>query len=155
MLTIIGLVTPAVSQAAADTISASDMRLAVETALATNVVRAEVGLDTLILDPSLFLLAYQKAIAMAARGEYGHVISDGVTLDTLLDRQAVSYYAAGENLAFGYESAEAVTAGWLESPVHAANIKNSHYTHLGVAALPMVKDGVTGYVFVQIVVGKD
>lgn len=155
MLTILFSITPAVSQAAADTVSAPDLRLAVETALATNIVRSEVGLETLILDPSLFLLAYQKATAMAARGEYGHVISDGVTLETLLGRQSIRYLAAGENLAFGYESAEAVTDGWLASPVHAANIQNQDYTHVGVAALPMVKDGVTGYVFVQIFVGRD
>ena len=44
----------------------------------------------------------------------------------------ISYRTAGENIAKGYQSPEAVVRGWMNSPGHRANILNSSYTHIGV-----------------------
>ena len=46
----------------------------------------------------------------------------------------------GENVAFGYDSAEDVLAAWLNNPSHKALIENPHYTHFGVS----VDTGKTG-----------
>ena len=44
----------------------------------------------------------------------------------------VSYRTAGENIAMGYSSAQAVMNGWMNSSGHRANILNSAYTRIGV-----------------------
>ena len=41
--------------------------------------------------------------------------------------------SVGENVAYGYHSAEAVMNGWLGSDGHRTNIENSKYTHIGIA----------------------
>lgn len=51
------------------------------------------------------------------------------------DRMAVegyAYGAAGENVAAGYRSAEAVMQGWLGSTGHCNNIMNPNFTELGL-----------------------
>ena len=56
----------------------------------------------------------------------------------LEDRLAAAEYrwqAAGENLAFGQQSAAAVVAGWMQSPGHRANILHATFTEMGVAYL--------------------
>ena len=40
----------------------------------------------------------------------------------------------GENIAYGYASADAVMQGWLNSPGHRSNIENSSYRAIGVGA---------------------
>ena len=41
---------------------------------------------------------------------------------------------AGENVAYGYTSADAVMKGWMGSPGHRANIVKKRYRLLGVGA---------------------
>ena len=48
----------------------------------------------------------------------------------------ISYRTAGENIAKGYASPEAVVNAWMNSPGHRANILNSTYTHIGVGYVP-------------------
>ena len=42
------------------------------------------------------------------------------------------FTAAGENIAKGYRSAEAVHRGWLDSPGHRKNRLNPSYTRVGI-----------------------
>ena len=44
--------------------------------------------------------------------------------------------AVGENIAAGAVSADQMMAMWMRSPGHRANILNSRFTHIGVAAAP-------------------
>ena len=44
----------------------------------------------------------------------------------------ISYRSAGENIAKGYATPEAVVKGWMNSPGHRANILNKSFTHIGV-----------------------
>jgi len=44
-----------------------------------------------------------------------------------------SYFAWGENIAFGYTSAVDVVRAWLDSPTHRRNIFNPHFTETGVS----------------------
>lgn len=39
----------------------------------------------------------------------------------------------GENVAYGFHSAQGVVSGWLNSEAHRAIIENSEYTHFGIA----------------------
>src|SRR6202011_366502 len=40
----------------------------------------------------------------------------------------------GENIAYGYSSADAVMTAWLNSPGHRANIENASFAVIGVGA---------------------
>ena len=50
----------------------------------------------------------------------------------MLSSFGISYRAAGENIAIGYATPEAVVNAWMNSPGHRANILNPSYTQLGV-----------------------
>ena len=41
--------------------------------------------------------------------------------------------SVGENVAFGYSSAEGVFSGWLKSESHKRVIENPYYTHFGIS----------------------
>mgnify|MGYP000966070924 FL=1 len=51
---------------------------------------------------------------------------------SLLDQYGISYKTAGENIAMGYTTPEAVVTGWMNSPGHRANILNASFTQIGV-----------------------
>ena len=44
----------------------------------------------------------------------------------------LSYRTAGENIAKGYASPQAVVNGWMNSSGHRANILNVSYTQIGI-----------------------
>ena len=44
----------------------------------------------------------------------------------------ITYRTAGENIAYGYATPEAVVTAWMNSDGHRANILNGSYTRLGV-----------------------
>ena len=44
----------------------------------------------------------------------------------------LSYRTAGENIARGYATPQAVVNGWMNSSGHRANILNAGYTQIGV-----------------------
>ena len=44
----------------------------------------------------------------------------------------LSYRSAGENIAYGYRTPQAVVNGWMNSSGHRANILNASYTKIGV-----------------------
>ncbi len=41
--------------------------------------------------------------------------------------------SVGENVAYGYTTAESVVKSWLKSPEHKAIIENPHFTHFGIS----------------------
>ena len=66
---------------------------------------------------------------------FEHTAADGRTVGDRL--RALGYQrgfnaSAGENIAYGPESAEEVVAGWLASPGHCANIMDARFQHIGV-----------------------
>jgi uncharacterized protein YkwD len=83
-------------------------------------------------DPQLRCAARLHSADMAMRGFFAHDNPDG---ESFVDRVGKTEYAgspAGENIALGYSSPEAVMDGWMDSPGHCANIMNPNYDHLGV-----------------------
>ena len=44
----------------------------------------------------------------------------------------ITYSYAGENIAMGYSTPEAVVRAWMQSPGHRANILSAHFTSIGV-----------------------
>ena len=50
---------------------------------------------------------------------------------TLMDQ--ADAIAVGENVAYGYSSAQGVVNGWLNSSSHRKVIENPNYTHFGIS----------------------
>ena len=93
-----------------------------------NTHRFELGLEELIKEPNLSThLAAQHCNYMIEMGRISH---DGFTdrARILTDNGA---QAVGENVAFGYSSAQGVFNGWLNSSQH-KDIIEGNYNHIGV-----------------------
>jgi len=50
----------------------------------------------------------------------------------MMQNAGISYRSAGENIARGQKTAEAVMKGWMNSPDHRSNILGSGYTKMGI-----------------------
>lgn len=99
-----------------------------------NEERAKEGLGALRVDDTL-----QKA-AQARAGElvqqFSHTRPDGTSCFTVLNEYGVSgYSSAGENIAMGYATPEAVMIGWMNSPGHRANILTPSFDTIAVGCV--------------------
>jgi uncharacterized protein YkwD len=96
----------------------------------------------LVPDGRLHEAAQLHADDMHANGFMGHVGSDGSDVGERVARQGYAWSTVGENVAAGYATPDAVTAAWLASPGHCANVMRGSYAHLGL--------GRTGGLWVQV-----
>jgi uncharacterized protein YkwD len=87
----------------------------------------------LVAAPALMAAASLHSLDMAARGSLGHDGSDGSSSGERITRAGYEWRAAGENVAAGQRDAEAVVAGWLESPGHCATLMDARFTETGIA----------------------
>ncbi|HEY5833653.1 CAP domain-containing protein [Streptomyces sp.] len=96
-----------------------------------NQERAAAGCSPLTASSALERLAQDFTEDMAARDFFDHTDPDG---DTPWDRAAQLGITnlGGENIARGQADAQAVTAAWMNSPGHRANILDCDYRTLGV-----------------------
>ena len=103
----------------------------------TNAERTRAGLAVFRINARLGEAARIQAEQIAAAGRLDHVVRDAryPRLEDRLDAAEYRWQAAGENLAFGQQSAAAVVAGWMQSPGHRANILHAAFTEMGVAYL--------------------
>jgi uncharacterized protein YkwD len=69
---------------------------------------------------------------MVERRYFSHTDPEGRGLPDRLAAARISFRMAGENIAFGYADAGDVLDGWLNSPLHRANIENCAFTHQGL-----------------------
>jgi uncharacterized protein YkwD len=70
---------------------------------------------------------------MAAHSMFEHRGTDGSTPAERATRAGYVWRSVGENIAAGAADAESVTAGWLDSPGHCANIMSPAFTEMGIA----------------------
>lgn len=99
-----------------------------------NEIRVANGLNTLRYDASLEASADVRADELTAR--FSHTRPDGSDWYTV--NPDLMY---GENLADGYNTADAVVNAWMASPEHKANILKSDFTTVAVSTA--VKNGKT------------
>jgi uncharacterized protein YkwD len=95
-----------------------------EAALAAwhNRLRARAGLPPLKPSAELTAAAQRHARDMAAQRRMRHRGSDGTTPFERMTQAGYVYRAAGENVAHGQPSVDAVMAAWWRSPPHRSNI---------------------------------
>ena len=104
-----------------------------EVAHLTNVVREEVGQEPLSLLSSLNVPAQVRAVETMTL--FAHQRPDGSNWYTVLDEAGLTYRRAGENIAAGYASPQAVVTAWKESAGHYGNMIDSSFSHIGVGYL--------------------
>ena len=99
----------------------------------TNVARSVKGLNGLNLNEKLNRAAELKLADMFTNQYWDHNSPSGVTPWKWLGDAGYQYYAAGENLAKDFASADAVISAWLDSTEHRKNVMSETYTDVGFA----------------------
>lgn len=107
---------------------------ALETRVAelVNEQRAAYGLPALTLSQTLCDGARLKSQDMLQNGYFSHESPTYGTPFAMMQSLGITYRAAGENIAMGYSTAEAVMNAWMNSEGHRANILSESYTQIGV-----------------------
>ena len=95
-----------------------------------NEERAKEGLAPLTMDAKLSDAALIRA--KETQISFSHTRPNGTSFSTVLAESGISYRGAGENIAYGQQTPEAVVTAWMNSPGHRANIMNASYTTIGV-----------------------
>ena len=103
-----------------------------------NARRAAAGLSALSSDWQLARVARYKSQDMHDRGYFSHTSPTYGSPFDMMRAFGISYRTAGENIARGYQTPQAVVEGWMNSPGHRANILNASFTRIGVG---YVSDG--------------
>lgn len=103
-----------------------------------NKYRAENGLQPLTLNTKLSQVARMKSQDMKDKGYFSHTSPTYGSPFDMMKQFGISYRTAGENIAMGQRTPEAVMQAWMNSDGHRANILNASYTQIGVG---YVEDG--------------
>ncbi|MEU6666914.1 CAP domain-containing protein [Streptomyces sp. NPDC046727] len=94
--------------------------------------RAKAGCRPLTLNSTLTKAAQAHSADMAAHQNMSHTGSDGSSPGDRITRAGYTWSSYGENVAYGYSTAQQVMAGWMSSPGHRANILNCGFQEIGV-----------------------
>ncbi|MCC5813482.1 MAG: CAP domain-containing protein, partial [Leptospira sp.] len=95
--------------------------------------RASVGCGALEeQNIGLSAVALAHSQDMRNNNKLSHDSSDGTTFGQRIRNAGISYSSAGENIAQGQRSGQAVFNSWLNSTGHRTNMENCNYTHHGV-----------------------
>jgi len=118
----------------------------------TNTQRAENGnLPALAENTTLDDIAQIRLDDMFAKQYFAHVSPASSSAITVAQAVGYDYLTLGENLALGdFEGDQGVLTAWMNSPGHRANILDTHYTQLGVAARSGDFDGAKVWIAVQV-----
>ena len=97
-----------------------------------NAERASHGLPALSIRADLCQYARVKSQDMHDSGYFSHTSPNYGSPFDMMKSFGITYSHAGENIAMGYSTPEAVVSAWMNSEGHRANILSASYTELGV-----------------------
>ena len=97
-----------------------------------NEIRRQNGLGELTASAELSHVARLKSQDMHDKGYFDHTSPTYGSAFDMLRSFGISYRTAGENIAYGYSTPQAVVDAWMNSSGHRANILNASYTQIGV-----------------------
>ena len=112
-----------------------------------NEIRRENGLNPLTANWELSRVARYKSQDMADNRYFSHTSPTYGSPFQMIKAFGLSYRTAGENIAMGYSTPQAVVDGWMNSSGHRANILNASYTQIGVGYV------VQGHYWTQMFIG--
>lgn len=98
-----------------------------------NKARTNVGLPALNINSNLNQSALLKAQDMMSKQYFAHNSPEGVEPWYWFEKVGYTYVWAGENLALGFETNEAVHEAWMNSEGHRENILKPNFDEIGVA----------------------
>ena len=94
--------------------------------------RTQNGLSPLTANWELSRVARHKSQDMADNRYFSHTSPTYGTPFQMIRAFGLSFRTAGENIAYGQKTPQAVVNTWMNSSGHRANILNSSYTQIGV-----------------------
>ena len=97
-----------------------------------NVIRRENGLGELSVNWELSRVARYKSQDMSDKRYFSHTSPTYGSPFQMMKAFGITYRHAGENIAYGYSSPQAVVNGWMNSEGHRKNILNPNFTQIGV-----------------------
>lgn len=97
-----------------------------------NEIRTQNGLNKLKTDWELSRVARYKSQDMKDNNYFSHTSPVYGSPFEMIKNFGISYKSAGENIAKGQKTPQAVVNGWMNSSGHRANILNKSYTKIGV-----------------------
>jgi hypothetical protein len=116
----------------------------------TNRHRAEANLPPLTLNAKLSSAAQAKVSDMFRQQYFEHVGPDGRGPSDWVEDAGYAYLAVGENLALGnFDNDAALVQAWMNSPGHRANILNTSFKEIGLAATAGTFEGSRTWLAVQ------
>lgn len=116
--------------AAADYGSEDLAAYAKQVAELVNKERAANGLSALKFSDKLSEAAIVRA--QEIQTTFSHTRPDGTSCFTAMTEKGIKYTSAGENIAYGQKTPEAVMNSWMNSSGHRANILSKNYDYIGV-----------------------
>ncbi len=103
-----------------------------------NKYRKQNGLAELTINWELSRVSRYKSQDMHDKKYFSHQSPTYGSPFDMMKNFGISYRTAGENIAQGYSTPQAVMNGWMNSSGHRANILNASFTQIGVG---YVSDG--------------
>lgn len=107
-------------------------QLELEAMKLVNEERASNGLDPLTISQELTVKSRIKSQDMKEQGYFSHNSPTYGSPFEMMKKLGITYRSAGENIAMGYRTAEAVVNAWMNSPSHRENILSTRYTAMGI-----------------------
>ncbi|WP_461204525.1 CAP domain-containing protein [Clostridium sp. DL1XJH146] len=103
-----------------------------EVARLVNIERSKQGLPSLKLNWQLSRVARYKSQDMINKNYFSHTSPTFGDPFKMIKDFGINYRTAGENIAYGQNSAQEVMNGWMNSQGHRSNILNSNFSQIGV-----------------------
>lgn len=97
-----------------------------------NIERSKKGLQALKADWEISRVARYKSQDMINKKYFSHTSPTYGSPFNMLENFGIRFSSAGENIAYGQQTPEAVMKSWMNSAGHKANILSPSYTHIGV-----------------------
>lgn len=113
-----------------------------------NEIRVQNGLKELTYDWELSRVARYKSQDMKDNKYFSHTSPVYGSPFQMIKNFGITYRSAGENIARGQSTPQAVVNAWMNSSGHRANILNSSFTHIGVGYV------ASGNYWTQMFIGK-
>lgn len=106
-----------------------------------NGYRAEGGLEPLKLNEDLTVIACVRAEEIAWSGDHDHTRPNLLSCFSLMRDNGFSSGLAGENIGWGFATADSVCEAWKASETHYENIMNPEFTEIGIGVAADPKEG--------------
>jgi hypothetical protein len=120
-----------------------------ELVVQANIERNKKGLSTLAYNKKLERAAFLKAENMFKEQYWAHYGPNNESPWQFILASGYQYKYAGENLAKGFSSTQAVHDAWMASPTHRANILDGNFKEIGIAVVKGKLLGADVFLVVQ------